>query len=217
MALKTAHPWATLLVMSVSAPLAPPPAPGAARPSAPAAAVPTDLTRARWVEARVRELSKYTLFFYNLLLDRHLPDHYKEHAFGTLWYILEGGDLLPPEDEDLAGVDACAFAYRCMGELVGRLPQASLAVYEEVLHRDGIAIRELLPEGAANLGKFFMAVSTIYGSRIKKSVPVYKNAIETGYLVKLLRMFLEGFKPKPWSADRLARVEAFLEGFELRR
>lgn len=197
-------------------------APETARAAAAAAAAPpepprVDASRARWIEARVGEMGKYAAFFYNLLLDRNLPDPYKEHAFGALWFMLAGGDVVPADDEDLAGVDVAAFAFRCLGELVGRLPQASLAVYEEVLHRDGIAVRALLPEAPANLGAFFAAVSAIYPGRVEKYRPVYKNAIQTGYLVKLLRQFLDSFRPEPWPEERLRRVETFLESFELKR
>ncbi|HVY62186.1 MAG TPA: hypothetical protein VHF22_11070, partial [Planctomycetota bacterium] len=85
----------------------------------------TGVARSIWVEARHNELPKYLKFLYNLLLDPKLPDEYKEHVFGTLFYVLEGGDILPQGDPMVGGLDAIAFVYRCMGELVGRLPPAT--------------------------------------------------------------------------------------------
>jgi hypothetical protein len=169
--------------------------------------------RGRWVEQRFNELPKYCIFFYNLLLDSKLPDEYKIHVFGTLGYILEGGDIIPKSDPLLGGLDEVAFSFRCMSELIGRLPQAMLAVYEEVLHREGINLRELVRQAPANLDKFFFALGGMYKERITKRAPYYKNAIKTGELVRGLQTFLQEFKPARWTSEHHAHVAAFLESF----
>lgn len=199
-----------------SPPSAPPaqPSSGGSRPAAVlAAAAPRDLSRARWVEARLRELPRFAIFLYNLLLDRNLPDWLKEQAFGALWYALEGTDLIPPDDGDLAGIDALAIALRCAGEIVAHAPPAALAVYEEVLWRDGVRIRERLAETPDRLGTFFAAVGAVYRDRIARAAVHYKRAIETGYLVRELMDFVASYRPEAWTAGRLAYVEAFLDSF----
>jgi len=186
---------------------------------APAAGAPAqggaDYPRARWVEQRVKELPKYCMFLYNLLLDPKLPDHYKEHAFAALFYILEGGDLIPPEDKLLNGIDEVTYIYRCISELVGRLPPASLAIYEEVLHRDRIAIRELMVQSPNMLGPFFFALSAVYKERVQKHATYYKNAIKTGMLVKLLQTFMAHHRFEPFPQEKLQTMQAFLDNFKI--
>jgi hypothetical protein len=188
-------------------------APAPVNPDTPALAPVTD--RARWIEARVHELRRYGIFFYNLLLDRSLPDHLKEHAFGALWYLLEGGDLIPADDPDLAGLDTAGFALRGLAEIVGRAPPAALAVYEEVLHREGVPLRRILGEAYERVGPFFGAVSAIYGTRIERVRRAYKSAVETGKLVRVLKLFLDEPQDGSWSPGRLAHAERFLESFRL--
>lgn len=175
----------------------------------------TGIARSIWVEARMNELPKYVKFLYNLLLDPKCPDDLKEHAFGALYYVFEGADLLPPDDPMLGGLDALAFVFRCMSEMVGRLPQATLSVYEEVLLRDGVPLRQYLPQAAQYLDKFFFAVASLYKERIARYQPYHKNAIKTGYLVKMLQAFLGAMKPAHWAKARLDAVESFLGGFQL--
>jgi hypothetical protein len=186
-----------------------------AAPGTPRAASP-DLDRARWVEWRVHELPALAAFFYNLLLDRLLPDQFKEQVFGVLWYIVEeDADLIPRDDLDLGGIDAAVIALRCVSELVARLPQAALAVYEEVLHRQGVAVRAILPDVPARFGEFHRAIDAIYRARIARTAPLFKNAVETGFLVRLLTRFLGQAPGRPWTLERLERVEAFLSSFRL--
>ena len=163
----------------------------------------------------MRELPKYCLFLYNLLLDPKLADHYKEHAFAALFYILEGGDLIPAEDKLLNGIDEITYIYRCISELVGRLPPASLAIYEEVLHRDKIPIRDLMVQAPNMLGPFFFALSAVYKERVAKHASYYKNAIKTGMLVKLLQTFLGGYRFEPFAPEKLKTMQAFLDNFKI--
>ncbi|HVY60494.1 MAG TPA: hypothetical protein VHF22_02525, partial [Planctomycetota bacterium] len=88
---------------------------------------------------------------------------------------------------------------------------------EEVLHREGIRLRDLLPQAAQYLDKFFFAVSALYKERIHRFAPSYKNAVQTGYLVKLLQAFLGHFKPEHWPNERLKAVDAFLGEFAAAR
>jgi hypothetical protein len=169
----------------------------------------------KWAEGRYRELPKYCMFFYNMLLDPHIRDEFKEQAFATLWYILEGGDIIPPEDENLDGLDEVAFAFRCLTELVGRLPDAQLAIYEEVLHRDGVPLRQRVREAREHLGRFADAVSALYRDRIAKRAVSFKNAVQTKRIVEDLRVALGAPMPPAWSQDRLEHVETFLESFAL--
>ncbi len=174
---------------------------------------PTDAIRGRWVEARFNEMPKYCIFFYNLLLDARLPDHYKEHVFGTLRYVLEGGDIIPRSDPLLGGLDEVAFAFRCLSELIGRLPAGTLSIYEEVLHREGITVRDRVVEAPARLEKFFFALGNLYKERVARFAPTFKNAIKTGELVRGLQRYLETFKPARWAPDHVAHIDAFLESF----
>jgi hypothetical protein len=175
------------------------------------------IARSVWVEARMNELPKYCTFLYNLLLDQKLDDEHKVHAFGTLFYVLEGGDILAQDDPMLGGLDALAFVFRCMSELIGRLPPANLAVYEEVLRRDGVALRELIPQAARYLDRFYFAVAALYKERIFRFAPSYKSAVQTGYLVKLLQSFLSSFKPSHWPNQRLEAVDRFLGSFAVEK
>jgi hypothetical protein len=194
---------------------APAPAPAPSPAAAPHAAAGGEFPRARWVEARMKEMPRYCMFLYNLLLDAKLPDYYKEHAFAALFYILEGGDLIPADDKMLNGIDEITYVYRCISELIGRLPQASLAIYEEVLHRDSISIRDLMVEAPTQLGPFFFALSAVYKDRVQKQASFYKNAIKTGLLVKLLQSFLGSYRFEPFPPERLKTIEAFLASFKM--
>lgn len=191
----------------------PVPVPVPVPPARPAA--PVSLERARWVEARVDELPRYATFFYDLLLDRHLADVYKEQVFATLWYVLQGGELIPAEDADLHDIDSIAFAFRCLGDLVGRLPQAALAVHDETLRREAIDLHRVLQEVPGRLGEFYVAIAAIYRARVARSATWFKRAVETGALVRLLRAYVDAFDVAPWTPAHLERVEAFLRSFRL--
>jgi hypothetical protein len=172
-----------------------------------------DLTRARWVAARMKELPRYCIFFYNLLLDPRLSWDMKEHVFGTLRYIFAENDLVDDNDPMLGRLDDLAFAFRCFSELIGRLPAATLAIYEEVLHREGIPIRSYVPEAPLWLDKFYHAISALYHEKIAQHRQYLGNAIKTGELVRELQHFLENHKTEPWSQERYLAVETFLQSF----
>jgi hypothetical protein len=192
-------------------PLAPAPQP--APPGAPGAGAGQDLSRARWVAARMKELPKYCIFFYNLLLDPRLSWEMKEHAFGTLRYIFEENDIIEDEDPFLGRLDDLTIAFRCFTELIARLPAGTLAIYEEVLAREGIPVRAYVAESPQWLDKFYHAISALYKEKIAKHKPFLGNAIKTGQLVKALQKFLETAKPPVWTQERLVAVETFLASF----
>jgi len=172
-----------------------------------------EVGRGAWAEARIRELPKYVMFLYNLLLDQRLPDEMKTHVFGTLVYVMEDGDVIPRDDRVLGFLDEVMFTFRCLSELVGRLPPAMLAVYEEVLFRDGIPLRDRVREAPANLGKFFFALAGVYKERIERYAPSYKNATRTGHLVRLLQQFMQTFQAPSFTADEHRHIEAFIANF----
>src|SRR4051812_6685775 len=87
--------------------------------------------RARWVESRIKELPKLCLCLWNLLLDRNLPERFQEDVFATLIYVLEGGDMIPAEDEQLRGLDELNFCMHCLTQLIARLPAGLFDVHEE--------------------------------------------------------------------------------------
>jgi len=173
----------------------------------------TDLTRATWVADRMRELPKYCIFLYNLLLDQRLPWIYKEHAFSTLRYIFEENGIIPDDDPMLGRLDDLAFTFRCLTELVARLPAGVLAIYEEVLHREGIPVRAYVAEAPLWLDKFYHMVSSLYRQQVDRLKDKLGNCIKTGQLVRQLQHYLENHKPEPWSMERLIAVEAFLQNF----
>jgi len=174
---------------------------------------PKDIGRAQWVAARMKELPRYCIFFYNLLLDPRLSWDMKEHVFGTLRYIFEENDILEDNDPMLGRLDDLAMAFRCFTELIGRLPSATLAVYEEVLHREGIPIRSYVPEAPIWLDKFYHAISALYKDKIAKHKPYLGSAIKTGELVRELQHFLQNHKTEPWPMERYVAVETFLQSF----
>ncbi len=176
-------------------------------------AVKQDLTRAQWVAARMKELPRYCIFFYNLLLDPRLSWEMKEHVFGTLRYIFEENDIIADDDPMLARLDDLAMAFRCFTELIARLPAGILAIYEEVLHREGIPIRSYVPEAPLWLDKFYHAISALYKDKIAKHRPYLGNAIRTGHLVRTLQHFLQNHKTEPWPIQRYVAVETFLQSF----
>lgn len=176
-------------------------------------AAPVDLARAEWVAARMQELPKYCIFFYNLLLDPRLSWDLKEHAFGVLRYIFEENDILEDDDPMLGRLDDVTMAFRCFVELIGRLPEGTLAIYEQVLYREGIPIRKYVAESPSRLDKFFQAISVLYKDKIAKHRPFLGNAIKTGALVRELQAFLQNHRPEPWSHERYVAVETFLQSF----
>jgi len=180
--------------------------------ASPAAAPPggAGFERARWIEGRVRELPQYVMFFYNLLLDSRLSKDMKEHAFGTLRYIFDAHEIIEDDDPVLGRLDDLALSLRCFAELIGRLPAGTLAVYEEVLAREGVAIREHTPLAYNYLGNFFLKIASIYKDTIVRYAPELGNAIKTGALVKDLHGFFALPKQEPWTPDRLQLVENFL-------
>jgi hypothetical protein len=173
-----------------------------------------DLERSRWVAGRMKELPKYCIFFYNLLLDPRLSWEMKEHSFGTLRYIFEENDIIADDDPVLGRLDDLTMAFRCFTELIARLPAGTLAIYEEVLAREGIPIRSYVAESPMWLDKFYHAISGLYKEKIAKHKVFLGNAIKTGALVKALQEFLGNAKFEPWSPERLVGVEAFLESFK---
>jgi hypothetical protein len=189
-----------------------PPTVSDAPPPAPAG---QDLDRAGWVAARMKELPKYCIFFYNLLLDPRLSWDLKEHAFGTLRYIFHENDIIEDDDPVLGRLDDLTIAFRCFTELIARLPAGTLAIYEEVLARDGIPVRSYVAESPARLEKFYFAISGLYKDKMAKHKNFLGNAIKTGELVRALQAFLADPHIAPWSSDRLAAVEAFLAGFTM--
>jgi hypothetical protein len=173
------------------------------------------LDRARWVEARLNEMPKLAIFLYHVLLDTRILDVHRQHAFAALCYILEGGDIVPPSDPTGDGLDEVAFALRCCQELFVRIPAPALSVYEEMLHREGISLREIVREAPLQLAKLYAAVTFLYPNRVEARTPLYKNAVETGRLVEALRLFISSFKPARLTAERQAMMDAFLTRFAL--
>ncbi len=172
-----------------------------------------DLRRARWVEGRLQELPKLVAFLYNALLDSRIMPDLREHAFGTLRYIFEEDDIIQDQDPVLGRLDDLAMAYRCFGELIGRLPQATLSIYEEVLIRDGIPVRSHTAEAAVQLGKFYEHVAILYQAKIDSLRKLLGNAIKTGELIQEVQAYLQTASTAPWPIDRLEKVEQFLSAY----
>lgn len=205
------------MTMSAPPPFPPPaPFPPVAAP-APATSSQSgvQLARARWAEARIKELPKLCLCLWNLLLDQHLPARFQEDVFATLAYVLEGGEMIPPDDEQLRGIDELNFAAHCTTQLVARLPSGLFDIHEQILLREGINARDMVREAPHMLGNFHTALRPIYQAKVDKRAPLVKNAAKRNELLKILVGFVGGFKPAPWPQDRLAAVQAFLVSFAL--
>lgn len=197
--------------MTVTATATPAPAAAAQAPSGDGG---SDLTRAKWVASRMKELPKYCIFFYNLLLDSRLSWDMKEHAFGTLRYIFAENDIIPDDDPMLGRLDDLTIAFRCFTELIACLPAGTLAIYEEVLARDAIPVRSYVCEAPQQLDKFYHTISALYREKMGKHKNFLGNSIKTGELVRALQEFLEKNKDIPsWPPDRLLAVETFLASF----
>src|SRR5271166_5211733 len=148
------------------------------------------LERAHWVVARMKELPKYVMFLYNVLLDPRLSWDMKEHAFGTLHYIFEESDIIADDDPLLGRLDDLTFAFRCFTELIARLPAGTLSIYEEVLARDRIPIRAYVAEAPLWLDKFYAVIGSLYKTKIEQHKQFLGNAIKTGALVKGMQRYL---------------------------
>lgn len=171
------------------------------------------LARARWIEARLKDLPKLAVFFYQVMLDKNVPEECKTHAFATLFYVLERGDILDEADPALAWLDDIAFACQCSIEVIARAPAAALARHEEVLLRQGVKLRALAAEAPARFDRFLRALAPQYRERVKRRAVFFKNAVQTGELVRLLQRFLESYTPVRWTPAELAGVEDYLENF----
>jgi hypothetical protein len=171
-----------------------------------------EFERAIWVEARIRELPRTCVFLWNLLLDRNLPDRWQEDVFAALVYVLEGGDLVVSDDPALRGVDELAFAFACLEELLRHLPPATLAPHEEGLLRGGILIRDQTRQAPAALGGLLDATRARYQSVVAAIAPWARSASRRNNLYRILHGFVDGFRPPAWAADRLARMQLFLDG-----
>ena len=174
-----------------------------------------DLERAHWIVARMKELPKYCMFLYNVLLDTRLSWDMKEHAFGTLHYVFEESDIIADDDPLLGRLDDLTMVFRCFTELIARLPAGTLAIYEEVLARDRIPIRAYIIEAPLWLDKFYQAIAGLYRTKIDQHKQFLGNAIKTGALVRGMQAFLahEQQHPQTFSPDRLAAIEAFISSF----
>lgn len=170
--------------------------------------------RARWVTARINEMPQYVIFLYNTLLDANIEWRFKNHVFATLRYLFdEPRGVIPDDDPLLRRLDDLCMVYRCFAEIVGAMHPASLAVYEEVLHREGVALRTLLPECARFMGRFFFAVTSLYAKNVAELSELAGNSMKTGELVRSLQSYLEGHRPETWDSERMLRVEVFLDRY----
>lgn len=170
-----------------------------------------------WLVARFNEMPKYLLFFYNLLLDMNIAWRFKEHAFGALRYVFVTNDLVPDDDPAIGRLDDLAFVYRCFAQLVGALPQAKLAIYEEVMRRDQIDIREHLPRMPKEMGDFYTAIAHVYPAAVTEFRVHLGNSIKTGELVRTLQEFLKVFRPAVASSIDMQRCKAFLQSYKLHK
>ncbi|GIW71947.1 MAG: hypothetical protein KatS3mg102_1489 [Planctomycetota bacterium] len=174
--------------------------------------------RAQWLAGRLNEMPKYVLFLYNLLLDGNIEWRYKEHAFATLWYLFDDREGIIPNDDPLIGrLDDLAFVYRCFAELTGSLPQAKLALYEEVLARDGIPMRSYLMELPARMGEFYFAIAALYPETVARLKSRLGNAVATGELVRAVRSYLESFVPDDPHSEKIRRCVVFLDNYHLKK
>ena len=170
--------------------------------------------RSQWVTQRLNELPHFVMFLYNLLLDANIEWRFKHHAFAVLRYLFDEVEAIIPDDDPILGrLDDLCMVYRCFAELIGTMSPAKLARYEEVLHREGISIRNDLPDAARMLGKFYFAVAALYPPKVENLALLAGNSIKTGQLVRKLQHYVNTHKRERWSSERMQRVEVFLKSY----
>lgn len=173
--------------------------------------------RAPWVLRRLYEIPTYSLFLYNLLLDRKLAWHHKEHPFAALRYLFHHGeplDLIPEDDALLGKVDELTMVLCCLTELSVFLPEGVLCQGQQVLAADGIDLQKVVAETPRHMGPFFFKLYGIYNELRVKHRPYLGSTLETEALVQRLQEFLAAYHPPLWGTVELGHVEQFLERFQ---
>ncbi len=172
--------------------------------------------RAPWVLRRLYEIPTYSLFLYNLLLDRNLEWRHKEHPFAALRYLFhdEPLDLIPEDDALLSKVDDLTMVLCCLTELSVFLPAGVLSQGQQVLAADGIDLHKVVAETPKHLGAFFFKLYGIYHELVAKHRKYLGSTMQTEALVQRMQSFLADYHPPLWGTVELGRVEKFLEVFE---